>query len=166
MLLTMNRFLVAGLLYSMTVYSAQPPSFTPPPFLSGPTISRAAFGNTFSYRGDVMYPNAALQITVSEFPPGLPHTDTTVCIEAFLVELLRADPNLFIEPSTFTLRSHDLTFDAKRWTQTTDHDMATGVVACAVRTNHFVAVNFRDSVRAAPRSFAAIRTALSNSTLP
>lgn len=165
-MLMMSRFLIVGLLYSLPVYSAEPPSFTAPPFLSRPTISRAAFGNTYSYRGDATEPNAALQITVSEFPPGLPHTDTTVCIEAFLVELRRADAKLFIEPNTFTLRSHDLTFDAKRWTQTTDHEMITGVVACAIRTDRFVAVNFRDGVRTAPRSFTAIRTALSNSTLP
>ena len=161
-----NRLSAVMLLCCGSVYSAEQPTFRTPAFLSGPTISRAAYGNTYSYRGGHEFPDLALQITISEIPTHLPRADTAVCRAAFLTELRRADPKLFVEPESFNLLGRDLTFDAQRWTQTRERELLTGIVACAIHQNRFVAINFQDDVRAAPQSFTAIRTALTNLTLP
>ena len=132
-----------------------------PPFLVGPSVARAATGNTYSYRATDPLAHVAMQITVVEIPSSLAAPATQACADAFLAELSKRGGELFVQRETHPLPTGSLPLDAWRWTRSAPPaDMQTGVVGCAMRDQQFIAITFEDAIQSAAHHFPAIRASL------
>ena len=148
-------------LLSGQVQGAELIELAAPPFLIGPSVARAATGNTYSYRATDPLAQVAMQITVVEIPGSLAEPTTQACADAFLAELSKRGGELFVQRETDPLPVGPLALDAWRWTRSAPPaDMQTGVVGCAVRHQQFIAVTFEDAIQHAAQHFPKIRASL------
>ena len=137
--------------------------FSAPTFLSGPTVSRAALGATYLYRGRDLYAGTELRITVAREPPELQQgaaPSASLCLKVFEDELRRQFPDLFALPSALRLRVGPHDFSQMRWSRRDERHVFTGVLACAVLRGHFVAINYGARSDLALKLFPAIRQKL------
>lgn len=148
-------------LLSDQVQGIEPIELVTPLFLVGPSVARAATGNTYSYRATDPLAQVAMQITVVEIPSSLAESATQACADAFLAELSKRGGELFVQRETHPLQVGHLALDVWRWTRSAPPaDMQTGVVGCAVRHQQFIAVTFEDAIQYAAHHFPAIRASL------
>jgi hypothetical protein len=137
-----------------------------PDFLSAPTVARAATGNTYLYLGSEGFPDAELRVSVVEIPRELLPNGTTPCVEAFIAELRRAHPSLFIKRELTPLNLGPVTAGQWRWSSSSKNQpLLTGVVSCGIYRDRYVAAVFQDTALNASKSFPAIRAALKDITL-
>ncbi len=161
-----SRYL-GGLWAVMVQCSAvEPIDLGPLDFLSGPVISRAATGNTYSFTGRAAHPLARLQITRVEIPASLAKDDLTSCATAFLFEIRKQAPDLYWERSPTALRVGPYPLALWRWNGTISSRMTTGIVSCGIVGERYLAVTFQDAIRHAPASFPTLRKHLENLDLP
>lgn len=142
--------------------------FSPPPFLDGPSVSRAALGATYLYRGRDQFAGTEVRITVARQPPEMASPappSASTCLEIFEAELKRQHPDLFALPSALQLRVGPEAFSQIRWSRRHHGTVMTGVLACAVHRNHFVAINYGATSALALKLFPAIRQQLNRLTL-
>ncbi len=135
-------------------------------FLSGPVISRAATGNTYSFTGNHVHPLARLQITQVEIPASLGKNDLTSCATAFLFEIRKQAPDLYWEKSPSELRVGKYPLPFWRWSGTISSRMHTGIVSCGIVGARYLAVTFQDATRNAPESFPTLKHHLEILELP
>ena len=137
--------------------------FEAPAFLSGPTVSRSAFGATYVYTGQA--PNAAseLQLTVVAVPSqleGPPAELPAQCLAAFIEELRARDPAMQLADGTKRAEAGPLTMLERRWLSRRGSRPVTGVTACGMHRGYFVSANYADELHGAVQSFPALRAAL------
>lgn len=142
-------------------FALEPSGFVPPEFLVGPQVTRAASGNTYSFTGRAPHPDARLQFTRVEIPSRAPAHDGVFCARAFLNEVGSHATGFFVQPDRTALTLAGITFATYRWTGRLAGDATTGIVACGVTGEHYVAITFQDALPRAARSFPAIRARLS-----
>jgi len=137
--------------------------FAPPAFLGSPTISRAALGATYLYRGHDQFAGTELRITVARQPPEMSARaapSAAVCLELFEGELRRQYPDLYALSSALRLRVGPHDFSQIRWTRRQGAAVVTGVLACGVHRDHFVAISYGANSALALRLFPEIRQQL------
>ena len=139
--------------------------FVPPTFLAGPVISRAAGGNTYSFRGKPPHAQASLSLTQVEVPSTLTRNAIEVCATAFLEEIHRLSFDLFSQKVEYPLQVGPYALASWRWNGTLLSHAKTGVVSCGIIHGRFLAVTFEDNIREAPRSFFSIRETLKSMAL-
>ena len=163
--ITRRLVCAAGLcLGSAAVVAADFISFSPPPFLAGPTVARAALGATYLYRGHARYTTSELRITIARQPPELardPRPAEQLCLDVFRAELTRQYPDLFALPSAIPLQVGPLQFSQLRWSRRQDSQIITGALACGLHADHFVAIIYGTPSELALTLFPAIRRQLS-----
>lgn len=138
--------------------------FSPPPFLDGPGVSRAALGATYLYRGRNQFAGSELRITVAREPPEMASPaapSAAVCLDIFETEMRRQYPDLFALPSALRLRVGPHEFSQIRWSRRQQGAVVTGVLACGVHRDHFVAISYGATSALALKLFPAIRDQLS-----
>jgi len=150
-----------GFAISLQAFAQEPFGFEPPEFLRGPDISRAATGNTYSFRGTGLHPDAALQMTRVEIPAASPRRDANFCIQAFLAEIEQRAAGFFSQQNAAPLQAGIHEFASWRWSGALATRPSTGVVSCGIVGDSYIAITFQDATRRAPVSFPAIRARLS-----
>ena len=143
--------------------AVEPVGFEAPAFLSGPTVSRSAFGVTYAWTGRPPHAASELQLTVVAVPTaiaGAPAGLPAQCIDAFLAELGTRDAALRIDDATRELATSQFAMLERRWLSRRDLRPVTGVTACGVHRGYFVSANYADELHGAVESFPALRAAL------
>lgn len=161
--------LCSGLLIGASAHARELVEFAPPDFLTGPSVSRAALGATYDYRGREPYPHAALQITVVAIPQELRHareTSAEHCVALFVDEIRKRTPDLFVMEVPGALQAGPVALAQTRWSHRAGPLDFTGVTSCGIHQGRYVSVNFQDTLKAAPASFTAIRSRLRDLELP
>lgn len=142
--------------------------FSPPPFLDGPSVSRAALGATYLYRGRDQFAGTELRITVARQPPEITSPtplSASACLEIFEAELKRQHPDLFALPTALRLPVGPNEFSQIRWSRRQHGAVVTGVLACGVHRDYFVAISYGATSTLALKLFPAIRQQLSRLAL-
>lgn len=137
--------------------------FQAPPFLTGPAISRSAFGATYAYAGLEPHAASELQLTVVAIPPSLdapPAELPAHCLAAFLAELAAREHSLHVDESLRRTRAGPVELQERRWLARRGGHPVTGVIACGVHQGYFVSANYADELHGAVQSFPAVRAAL------
>ena len=143
--------------------AAEPVGFEAPAFLSGPTVSRSAFGVTYAWTGRSPHAASELQLTVVAVPTGIegaPSALPAQCIDAFLAELRSRDAALRIDDATREIATSQFAMLERRWLSRRGTSPVTGVTACGVHRGYFVSANYADELKGAVASFPALRAAL------
>ena len=133
--------------------------FKPPAFLEGPTVTAAATGTTFAFKGRPPQEHARLKITWVVLPPDVPVPDDESCGKAFLEEIRRQVPDAFWQSSGL-LEVGALRLHAWRWAGDLGSRARTGIIGCAAEQGRVLSVAMEDSLGASRDSFPAMRAAL------
>jgi len=148
--------------------AAEPVGFEAPAFLSGPTVSRSAFGITYAWTGRAPHAASELQLTVVAVPTeiaGTPAELPAQCLGAFLAELRNHDAALRIDETTRHVATSQFPMLERRWLSRRGARPVTGVTSCGVHRGYFVSANYLDDLHGAVQSFPAVRAALQRLTL-
>jgi hypothetical protein len=138
-------------------------AFAAPPFLSGPVVSRSAFGATYAYAGRAPHASSELQITVVAVPPSLTAPASELpdhCLAAFRAELAAREHALHLDGALRRTPAGPVALLEQRWLARRGAVPTTGVVACGVHRGYFVAANYADELHSAVQSFPRLRAAL------
>ena len=161
----MRSVLCTALLLSLVRigHAAELTGFEVPPFLSGPTVSRSAFGVTYAYTGQPPHAASELQLTVVAVPAqidGAPAELPAQCLAAFLAELRGRDAALRVDDTARQVETDHFPMLARRWLSKRGSRPITGVTACGLHHGYFVSANYADELHGAVQSFPALRAAL------
>ncbi len=161
----MRSVLCAALLLSVlrVGHAAELVEFEAPAFLSGPSVSRSAFGVTYAYTGQAPHAASELQLTVVAVPAqieGAPAELPAQCLAAFLEELGTHDTALRIDSTTRQVVTGQFAMLERRWLSRRGALAITGVTACGMHRGYFVSANYADDLHGAVQSFPALRAAL------
>lgn len=160
------RFLSSALLLLLSVNEALAFDYIryqAPATFESPIVSRSALGATYDYRPRDRLAGTTLQITVARVPPGLSGTQDASpagCVTMFVQALRQQVPDLFALASPSTLRAGPLDFAQWRWTRRRGAEISTGVLACTLYKQHFVAINFSAPSKGSPRALNDLRRSL------
>ena len=162
------RSLYFWCLFALTEQSVagEPFGFNPPAFLTGPTVSRSATGNTYYFSGTEKHPLARLQITQVEIPDSLVEDDTSLCATAFIFEIRKQAPDIFWQKNSTHLEAGEHALDLWRWNGSISSNLMTGIVSCGIIGERFLAITFQDAIRQAPDSFPVLRELLKKLDIP
>lgn len=161
----MRSVLCAALLLSLlrAGHAAELMAFEAPAFLSGPSVSRSAFGVTYAYTGRAPHAASELQLTVVAVPAqieGAPAELPAQCLAAFLEELGTRDAALRLDSTTRQVKTGQFSMLERRWLSRRGARPITGVTACGMHRGHFVSANYADDLHGAVQSFPVLRAAL------
>jgi hypothetical protein len=161
----MRSALCAALLLSLLRigHAAELMEFQAPAFLTGPSVSRSAFGVTYAYKGQAPHAASELQLTVVAVPAqieGAPVELPAQCLAAFLDELGAHDAALQIDSTTRQVETGQFAMLERRWLSRRGALPITGVTACGMHRGYFVSANYADDLHGAVQSFPALRAAL------
>ncbi len=137
--------------------------FSAPPFLTGPSVSRSAFGVTYVYTGRPPFATSELQLTVVDVPTELRDDGARLpghCLGAFVDALRSREPALMLGAEVRESTLGTLSLVERRWLSQRGPRTMTGVTACAVHRGRFVSANFADDLRTAVHSLPVLRAAL------
>lgn len=138
-----------------------PFAFAPPDFLHGPQVARAQLGTTYAYTGA---PGAA-QLLITTIPAATLRArvgglSPLQCIQLFAQEIAAGHGGFFGVMMTQPLAVGAQQLLRYRWHGDKDGRSFTGVLSCGELDGRFFVVHFVDELRAATRSFPAIRASL------
>ena len=153
-------WLLAGVAAQAAETSA-PFAFTPPDFLRGPHIARALLGTTYAYTAApgpaqlliTTIPAATLRAQVGGLSP-------LQCIRLFAQEIEAGHSGFFGVMMTRPLAVGTQELLRYRWHGDKGGRSLTGVLSCGELDGRFFVIHFVDELRAATRSFPAIRASL------
>ncbi len=161
----MRSVLCTALLLSLLPagHAAELTGFEAPAFLSGPTVSRSAFGVTYAYTGQAPHAASELQLTVVAVPTQIEGAAAELpaqCLGAFLAELRSRDAALRVDNTTRQIETGQFAMLERRWLSRRGSRPITGVTACGLLGGYFVSANYADDLQGAVQSFPALRAAL------
>ena len=139
-----------GAMVVLMVASASPMAaelieFRSPATLEGPARADSALGTTYRWHGKGAAAARRLEISVVTLPEEVANTriaTPTMCVAMFAGELRKQSSDFYLEPIDGGLQAGPLELTQMRWTRMDDSSFSTGVTACAVYKQRFVAVNF------------------------
>lgn len=138
-------------------------AFTPPARLEGPSRTDSALGTTWRWHGKQPAAMRRIEISVVSLPDEVANTriaSPTMCVAMFAGELRKHSTDFYLEPVPDALRAGPLELTQMRWTRTDEDSFSTGVTACALYKQRFVAVNFGSNAVDAVDFLTAVRSQL------
>jgi len=143
--------------------TAPPFTFDKPAFMSGPQVSNSLMGSTYAYTARASGKATRLLITImriDEVRARFAELSDLQCINLFLEEIRTAHEGFFVVTMARPLAVGLAEFLRFRWTGDKSGKAMTGVLSCGELNGYYYVVHFVDELRAATRSFPAIRTSL------
>ena len=140
-----RRTAVLLMLVSAAPMAAELIEFRPPARLEGPARADSALGTTYRWHGNQSQQARRLEISVVSLPDELASSriaSPTMCVAMFAGELRKQSTDFYVEPVEETLPAGPLALTQLRWTRDDGTHFSTGVTACALYKQRFVAVNF------------------------
>jgi hypothetical protein len=143
--------------------TAPPFTFDKPVFMAGPEVSKSLMGSTYAYTARASGRDTRLLITlmrVDEVRARFAEMSDIECINLFLEEIRTSHQRFFVVNVARPLGVGPAEFPRFRWTGDRSDKTMTGVLSCGHLDGHYYVVHFVDELRAATRSFPAIRASL------
>ena len=143
--------------------TAPPFTFDKPVFMSGPQVSKSLMGSTYAYTARASGGATRLLITimrVDEVRARFAELSDIQCINLFLEEIRAAHQSFFVVTMARPLAVGPAEFLRFRWIGDKSGKAMTGVLSCGDLNGYYYVVHFVDELRAATRSFPAIRASL------
>ena len=140
-----------------------PFTFDKPTFMSAAQVSKSLMGSTYAYTARASGRATRLLITimrVDEVRARFAEMSDVQCINLFLEEIGSAHEGFFVVTMARPLAVGSVEFLRFRWTGEKSGKAMTGVLSCGELQGYYYVVHFVDELRAATRSFPAIRASL------
>jgi hypothetical protein len=161
----LKRALLFALSAMMLTVSAAPAPFRlePPPFLTGPQVSKSLMGTTYAYTSATGRGSTRLMITTmpaKEIRTRFGALTDLQCLNMFLGELRSTHERFFVVAMNQPLTVGPAQLLRFRWNGMKSSVLMTGVLSCGELNGYYYVVHFVDEVGSAVRSFPAIRSSL------
>ena len=160
-----RRTLVLLMLVSAAPMAAELIDFRPPARLEGPARTDSALGTTYCWHGGDAQLGRRVDISVVSLPDELARSklaSPTMCVAMFAGELRKQSTDFYVESVEETLPAGPLALTQLRWTRDDGAHFSTGVTACALYKQRFVAVNFGAASMDAVEFLPLVRARLSS----
>jgi len=140
-----------------------PFTFAAPDFLAGTDVTRSLMGDTHAWVARDSTRHTRLMLTTmraADIRARFGSLTDLQCVSLFLDELRATHQDFFVIAMNHPLRLGPAEFIHFRWTGDTPRATLTGVLSCGELAGYYYVVHFVDELKAATRSFPAIRAAL------
>jgi hypothetical protein len=148
---------------AQAVAAVTPFTFTAPDFLASTHVTRSLMGDTHAWLARDSKRHTRLLLTtmrVADIRARFGSLTDLQCVNLFLDELRATYQDFFVIAMNHPLRLGPTEFIHLRWTGDTPRATLTGVLSCGELAGYYYVVHFVDELKAATRSFPAIRAAL------